>query len=334
MNQYAFQSIYKKDFHLFLEKREKELSLRTFKNDVTAICSFDSFLSELSDQSFSGETIGAWIASIKNVTDGTINNYITPIRVFLSFYCALNNAHCFMPEYRRYPDTYIPYYFSGKEKKEIYDLVDNYKSYSNNRLPWITIEFPMVVRIIDGCGTRIAEIVSLKMQDVDFDNNVLIIKNAKSRKQRRVPMSDSLSKILLKYCYTMGIIGKYQSYLFPRRSKEECLTVADVSKRFAGILYKLGIRKKGELSLHERGPCLYNYRHTFTIDSYKKLLSNGITVDDTICYLSVYLGHHNLTETQAYLKCYLDIFPEDVDRFYETADELAPKEDKWEKWGL
>lgn len=335
MNAPKFKSFLKDDLNLFYWKRKAELSAITLENELIRLRSFDACLSRYGFNDIDPDFINLWISSLNGLSEGSINNYISSVRVFLRYENALRDKHYFVPEYRMYPDTYIPHYFTSNDKEAIYSSVDNFTPGSNNVLPWIKAELPMIVRILDGCGTRVAEVLQLRIQDVDFENAVLIIRNAKRGKQRRVPMADSLFKILEDYCYAMGIYGNPDAFLFPRKDQTECLKVSDVSScRFTPILEKLGIRKKCSLKKYERGPCLYDYRHTFSVNSFKQLHRKGLTIDDTVCYLSIYLGHDDLSETQRYLKHCLEIFPEEIDKFYDAADALAPKEDKWERWEL
>ena len=334
MNEPDFKSAYKDDFYLFLEIRKKSLGHHAYNHDVATLKSFDNYLYNNSLSDFTQETIESWIAELNNLSDGTVNIFITTIRVFLNYYSALYSKHVFVPEYRTYPETYIPYYFSSDDKHKIYDLIDNYKPLSTNTKPWIQFELPMVVRIIDSCGTRVEEVLKLKMQDIELENAVLIMRNAKGDRQRRVPMSESLSKILYTYCCAMGLIGKPDAYLFPRTTRAECLVNKDIYLPFLYIISKLGIRNKDNYKKHERGPCLYNLRHTFAVDSFKQLKSIGMDTDDAMSYLSIYLGHYDFDATYGYLKSYFDAYPEDINPFFDVSDELAPKEDKWEKWGL
>ena len=62
------------------------------------------------------------------------------------------------------------------------------------------------------CGFRIGEVVSLKIQDIDFENNVIYIKNAKGGKERLVPISDGLALYLQDY---LSHISKDSEWLFP-----------------------------------------------------------------------------------------------------------------------
>lgn len=334
MTAYAFSSFLKDEMKLFIEKRSRELSPLTIRGDIRYLRRLDEFLAERDAHDVTFDLISESIASLDNLANNTKNQYIAVLRTFLTYANALRGTRYYVPDYRAETDDYEPYYFVEATKRAIYEIVDNWPSRKQNTLPWISIELPVIVRIMDGCGTRVTEILTLRVRDVELDSGVLVIKNAKNSKQRRVPMSKSLSEILADYCRATGVAGHPDAYLFPRQSMDECLLEGDVGHRFRRILEGLRIRMRTNPTRFERGPCLYNLRHTFMINSFQQLTGQGVTLDDTICYLSVYAGHNSLQETQKYLKFCAELFPEELDRFFSVADELAPGEDKWERWGL
>lgn len=53
---------------------------------------------------------------------------------------------------------------------------------------------------------------------------------------------------------------------------------------------------------HSRGQCLHCFRHHFAIHSFAQAEKNGRSTDDSVPFLSVYLGHHDMDETEKYLK--------------------------------
>jgi integrase len=61
--------------------------------------------------------------------------------------------------------------------------------------------FPMLLRLLIGCGLRLNETLSLKVGDVNFKDGVLLMKQTKNNKQRLVPMDDSLNEMLKRYSH-------------------------------------------------------------------------------------------------------------------------------------
>ena len=76
---------------------------------------------------------------------------------------------------------------------------------------------------------------------------------------------------------------------------------------------------------HERGACLHCLRHTFAVKSFDKNERNGIKACDSVPFLSTYLGHDSLYETEKYLKYSGDYFADTLTRFEAFAGDLFPE---------
>jgi len=122
----------------------------------------------------------------------------------------------------------------------------------------------------------------------------------------------------------LGITGNSSYYIFPTNNFREHVTMKGVRYYFNHVLKKCGItyirRKK-----HERGPCQHCLRHLFVLKSFKKVESAGLRIDDAIPYLSIYLGHDSLNETEKYLKFSGELFPDSMEKFYDFTQSLFPE---------
>lgn len=61
------------------------------------------------------------------------------------------------------------------------------------------IEFPVILRLLYSCGLRIGETVRINLADTDLENGILRLINTKSDKQRLVPMSLEMTRILTEF---------------------------------------------------------------------------------------------------------------------------------------
>lgn len=76
---------------------------------------------------------------------------------------------------------------------------------------------------------------------------------------------------------------------------------------------------------HERGPCLHCLRHTFTFRSFSKAEAEGYPLDDSVPFLSTYLGHENITETDKYLKFSYELYPDAHKRISQYTANVFPE---------
>lgn len=63
-----------------------------------------------------------------------------------------------------------------------------------------------------GTGNRISTALNVKIQDIDFDEAVIYIRKVKNRKQQIIPLSASLSSVLIAYLQIRQ--GDPEDYLF------------------------------------------------------------------------------------------------------------------------
>ena len=80
----------------------------------------------------------------------------------------------------------IPVVLSEKEMTSILNSVKN-------------IKHKFILMTIYSAGIRLNELLSLQVKDIDFDRNLIIVKQGKGRKDRQSVLSRSLRGILFKY---------------------------------------------------------------------------------------------------------------------------------------
>jgi integrase/recombinase XerD len=130
-------------------------------------------------------------------------------------------------------------------------------------------------------GVRIDEALGLRRGDVDFDNLLLKVRG-KGRKERLVPFSFELRRVLFRWEQLTDRQRWHSDWLFPTREGTR-LGQRNALRAHYLLLKRLGIPKSG----------FHRLRHTFAT-SY---LQNG----GDVVRLSRVLGHAQLTTTMRYL---------------------------------
>ena len=319
-----FHSVLKDEITTYLAVRKTVLSESAYKHDVGCLSSFDAFLVHigLPEKAITEPIVIKWQGTLtgKSITKA---GKIIMVRTFFKYLRSLG-VSVYMPVVPKIADDYIPYVFSNEELERIFTAADNSLFTKGQQNPFIKTEIPMIFRILYGCGLRIGETLALQMQDVDLQNGILTLTHVKNKRHRLVPMSPSLAEIVRRYCMAMGIIGTPDAYLFPRAHPTRPLSIRSVRNRFDVITKNLRIalphRKR-----HERGPCLHCLRHVFVLKSFSKAQANGRAIDDSIPFLSIYLGHDSLQETEKYLKFSSEMFPNALELFDNYAGKVFPE---------
>lgn len=200
--------------------------------------------------------------------------------------------------------TFKPYIFSYKQIVDIFGHVNNnLRSKENDRA---RLFYPVIFRMLYGCGLRISEALNLKMRDVDLSEGLLYIYNSKNHKDRVIPMDKSLTKYCKNYAARIHVTYCEDEHFFksPKGGKYNKGTVYHF---FRKVLWQCGISHGGRSN---GGPRLHDFRHTFCIHSLYQFVKNGIDHKAALPVLSAYMGHSRIDETAKYLRLTAEAFPE------------------------
>ncbi len=207
---------------------------------------------------------------------------------------------------------YVPYIFSDKELGLLLTSVDAFCKKTTSEL--VRLVFPLLFRILVGCGLRITEALNIEKEDVDLEKGTLLLLNTKNKKERIIPMADSLCKACRKYAFSIQFVrGANESKYFFPNPEGKAYAAATAYARFRQALWLAGISHGGR----GKGPRLHDLRHTYAVRVLNKWVREGKNLTTALPYLSVYMGHVGLKATQHYLRLTAAMFPELV----KTAEE-------------
>lgn len=205
--------------------------------------------------------------------------------------------------------------FTCAEISAIFSAADNIKPNRSNS----HYLYPVLLRMLYGCGLRISEALKLRMKDVDIEEGVLKIKDAKNHRDRLVPMHDSLVEYCRRYCKQIHMTYQDDDYFFQSRRGQ--YHDGTVYHYFRELLFRCGISHGGRGS---GGPRLHDLRHTFCVRSLRQMLENGLSSETALQLLSTYVGHSDMSATGRYLQMTADIYPEVVSRFESLFADVLP----------
>jgi integrase/recombinase XerD len=172
----------------------------------------------------------------------------------------------------------------------------------------------LLVRIPWRTGVRVSELISIRIQDIDFENRAIVIKVQKMRKRdgkavdrrRVVPVDKGTLDMVKEYLEWRKLFPYKGDLLFP-------ITRQRVNQIFWKLGRKAGIREIGDpaVSKHRK---LHPHvlRHSFAIHCTKR----GMSIER----LQKILGHQSPTTTSVYLQYSVADLHEDYDRVWEEDD--------------
>lgn len=259
------QDAYYRDIHRFIEFLKSE-SISDFKDvDRHVIHNYIMKLrnAQLSEKPISSRTLARNLSSLR------------------SFYQYLNQVYHF--EYNPFMSIktpkvpkVLPEFLFVDEVDNLLESIDLSKTNGcRNRC---------MIELLYGCGLRVSELVSLKVEDVDFEQMVLRIVG-KGNKMRMVPFYEDLRDLLENYCLSRA--SNDEHFFLNRNGK------GMTSRAVQYILNDCAKEAGLSISVHP-----HMLRHSFATH----LLDNGADLR----VVQELLGHQNLSTTQIYTHVTVD----------------------------
>ncbi len=249
-----------------------------------------------------------WLRS-KRYSESTIGTYINALKVFLIFHkeksiseisnedvILFNNNYLLKnglsASYQNQVVNAIKLFFKTQTQNRINpDLVHRPKRASV--LPNVlskeevkvilevhaNLKHKVMLSLIYSCGLRSSELLALKPNHIDPNRNIVLLKNAKGQKDRIVPLSPKILKMLREYYKTC----KPKTYLFEGQVEGKPYDARSLQLILKQALVKTGITKP--VTLHW-------LRHSYATH----LLESGTDLR----YIQELLGHSSSKTTEIY----------------------------------
>ncbi|MDP2387878.1 MAG: site-specific integrase [Bacteroidota bacterium] len=249
-----------------------------------------------------------WMRS-KRYSESTIGTYTDALRIFLRFYSekpiseisnndiiVFNNdyilAKKLSPSFQNQVVNAIKLFFKTVENKSI-DMASVHRPKRDKLLPNVlskeevklilsasaNIKHRAMLSLIYSCGLRCGELLHLKPADIDSKRGLVVIRRAKGRKDRVVPLSIKVLDLLREYYKT----AHPTIWLFEGQVKGNSYDERSLQNVLKQSLAKAGITKPATL---------HWLRHSYATH----LLENGTDLR----YIQELLGHSRSTTTEIY----------------------------------
>lgn len=265
------------------ERRYSEHTISSYLIDITQFSNYCS-----SNQiSFPGEVqpinVRSWIAelSIRGLESRSINRKITSLRTFFTF-CRTQNI------LTKNPVQIVKGLRIGKQipptlkESEILRLFQSMQDALEDNGSFPVVRDLVVLEILYSTGIRRAELIELKIGDINFDRSVVRVMG-KGRKEREIPLTHKLIDIINIYMY-------HRSEMNP--SNDFLILTNKANKAYPKFIYSLVIKYLSTVSsIENRGP--HSLRHSFATH----LAENGAD----IAAVKKLLGHSSLASTEVYI---------------------------------
>ena len=245
-----------------LKKLEKELNLRNYSKKTVKgyLFSVNKFLEYAQNKGINEQTFKEYILKkLRNQNPSTVAKDLFAIKFFFE---KVLKQKVEIPKPKR--NKTLPEILTIDEIKKMFDSTEN-------------IKHKLILKLLYGTGLRVSEIINLKKQDINFEENLIKINLGKGKKDRFVKLPFSIKEDLENYSKLNN-----SKILFPSNRGGK-LTIKTIQKIVSNSAKKSGIKKRVYPHL---------LRHSFATH----LLEQGTDLK----IIQKLLGHSSIKTTQIY----------------------------------
>ena len=141
-------------------------------------------------------------------------------------------------------------------------------------------KYRLMLELCYGCGLRVSELVSLRVNDIDSERQLLRIEQGKGAKDRLVPLPSTLMDKLRSYWR----LHRPDEFLFCGAERAHALTASTIQRAFTRAKHRAGVDKVGGI---------HSLRHAYA--------THQLEVGLPVHRLQHVLGHTNISSTLRYV---------------------------------
>jgi site-specific recombinase XerD len=264
----------------------------------------------------SREVVEEYLRTLAHLQPTTRRLRLSVIRQFL-LYLFRYEPSTFIPDRSMgptRPEPRKPYIFS---EAEVHALVRAAYRYPRRQRCRRWLLYPTLFGLLYVTGMRISEALGLKLEDLDFGQDVLRIRKTKFHKSRLIPLTASSCAALRKYLIARAERGH-------PTGPDAHFFVNDQGKRLPYPLvrevFHIIARMAGIESEARRNPRIHDLRHTTAVRRLYLWYREGKNVQGLLPVLVTYLGHSSVCGTAIYLNTTAELLAEASARFEKHFD--------------
>lgn len=300
--------------------KQKQAIGYDYLGGYTVLRRFDLFSKayEVKNYELTKEIVIDWNRKTPNESDTYRSARVMYLQHFAVFLNDQGYTGYVSPPQKFHHSRHSAYVFTRDEIKRIFEAAD-----SLGCSPWSPqkhLVFPILYRMLYGCGFRISELLNLKLGNVDLTNGIVHIFDAKNGNERLVPMAGTLAERCRKFAEEAhaGHTPEYP-FIFNKHGENYC--VSNIQRNFRDLLWIAGIPYYGQ----KLGPRIHDLRHTFICHRLNQWAREDIDLMTVLPILSRYVGHTGVTSTQYYLKLTAEAFPDVKEKMESLTGKVFPE---------
>jgi len=236
----------------------------------------------------------------------SINRIISTARVFFQFLVRHNyfaeNPLRDIPLLKE--NTIVPFVFSPEQINQLLEAIckrlRKAKTYFLKDLALY-----LAVLLLARCGMRISEPLRLLCHHYRRDDGTIYIEKTKFKKDRLIPVPEEVMREIENYLAVRKMLcpDDKNPYLLAGR-KQMPLRDYQVRSIFHQAVKDIGLDHPRKLigTMNFSSPTPHSLRHSFAVNTLKRIRERGESPQNALAVLAAYMGHSEYKHTTVYLK--------------------------------
>lgn len=315
-----FQSILAEAINEFLTAK-RALGKR-FVCEEKALRLLDRYLIEQSIETLQDTTpelIESFLASRPRTSAKSYNQLLSVLRRLFEW-LELHKVISDFPVHaqpRRATAHMTPFIFDADQARRLLEAAGQLPTRST--APDRGATYRMIFALLYALGLRVGEVARLQIQDVDFQRNLLVIRQTKFSKTRLVPFGPRLGMVLRDFLRQQveryGKLAMEQPVFSFSRAKARPIYTNTISWTFHQLIPQLALCTPPGVA----PPHLHCLRHSFAVGTLLNWYRSGIDPARRLIHLSTFMGHVSPSSTAVYLTITMELLQSANQRFEQFA---------------
>jgi len=300
-----FESFLAQQFEDYMTYR-RQLGYDT-ENLRWALKTVDRYL--ISQNADAGDLTAAFFLSLQadlRTQNKTINRVLSYTRGFFEY--LLRKDYCRDNPLRDIPwlpeEQFIPFIFSPPQIDELLGAVCHRLRKNANDFVKDLGSY-LATLLLARCGMRIYEPLRLLRHQFRTDDNTLYIEKTKFKKDRLIPIPQAVAAEITNYLAARRTLwcADTNPYLLAA-SKQKAFYDEFIRRRFHQAVSDIGLKRPRQTigNTNIGAPTPHCLRHSFAVNTLKRIKAQGKSAQHALPVLAAYLGHSEYKHTAKYLK--------------------------------
>jgi site-specific recombinase XerD len=236
----------------------------------------------------------------------SINRVLSTTRMFFDY--LLRKDYCQHNPLKDIPllseENFIPFIFSPSQINELIQATaKRLRIYAKDFVK--DLGSYMAILLLARCGMRISEPLRLQREHFRADDKTLYIEKTKFKKNRLIPIPTSVATEITNYLSLRRSFwgADTNSYLLAATT-EKPFYDEFIRRRFHQAAHDIGLKCRRQTigNTNIAAPTPHSLRHSFAVNTLKRIKDKGKSPQNALPVLAAYLGHSEYKHTVKYLK--------------------------------